>query len=492
MKQQINIPIHPYARYGLAVCMFLNKVKEIAQVDSIMIADVIQLLLTRIRLITHNDPNVSQKLKYEYSDELKGNAANGQYLSPHITSSDLTIYDTYNSSIKIIQELRSGKDIYSNYALKRSFAPFVSKINKGKKSQQDPKASLLDSALSTITTLTWQKPAMWVDNNFYALISDLEVMDQFDFIELFDEMINSHITSKLFEVDIKEDKKYKRPLICYGNYPYAPRNSAFGAVGLLGAIGKWAEEANKTEWAKNVLEKIVKHPMYLISYNKIKQVQFNHHIVQLALHGNLYEYIAGLNNSKLHSEERKSWDNPNYKLFFMMASRFLQLFSKSTFKDFLAFRAEYYLRILPLIKEYFRMERIEEKIVNSAKELGAWLNYAAYIAARKESNEKEEGTFDKEKLRRIKAKALIELESSALSAREPSSLLSQVITRAGRLSGTDAPVEAEEFMKATATGKIDLDTAKDLIIAFLRLSTFSKEENKIENNFIEETEGDLN
>ena len=128
------------------------------------------------------------------------------------------------------------------------------------------------------------------------------------------------------------------------------------------------------------------------------------------------------------------------------------------------------------------MEKINLKIVQSAKILGKWLNNVAYIAAKNEVSE-ESPTYWEE-INKTKAKVLVELESSIFSAKTGDALLAQAITRAGRLTGMDAPEGATLFMEQTASGELPLDSAKNLLIAFSRLRSKSEATNQ-KNNDIE-------
>lgn len=111
------------------------------------------------------------------------------------------------------------------------------------------------------------------------------------------------------------------------------------------------------------------------------------------------------------------------------------------------------------------MEKIDSEIVHSARELGKWLNYVAFLAATKEKDkEKNNDEFFK-----LKAKILVELESSVFSAKTGDALIAQTVTRAGRLSNLDAPEAAALFMEKTCSGDLKLDQAKNLLIAFSRL-----------------------
>lgn len=121
------------------------------------------------------------------------------------------------------------------------------------------------------------------------------------------------------------------------------------------------------------------------------------------------------------------------------------------------------------------MEKIDPKIVSSARVLGKWLNKVAYFTSKAEVKENSSNYW--EELRKVKSKVLIELESSTFSAKSGDALIAQAITRAGRLSGLDAPEEAALFMEKTASGDLPLEKAKNLLIAFSRL--INKEENQL-------------
>lgn len=120
------------------------------------------------------------------------------------------------------------------------------------------------------------------------------------------------------------------------------------------------------------------------------------------------------------------------------------------------------------------MEKIDKEIVTSAKELGKWLNYVAYRSAKKEV-----GTSSGDVFIKAKAKILIELESSVFSAKSGDALIAYTITRAGRLSGFDAPTEASLFMEKAASGELLLEQAKNLLIAFSRLKSKIEEADKV-------------
>jgi len=110
---------------------------------------------------------------------------------------------------------------------------------------------------------------------------------------------------------------------------------------------------------------------------------------------------------------------------------------------------------------------IDPEIVISARKLGRWLNQVAYFAAKREVNNSPSNYW--EEIRKAKSKVLIELESSTFSAKTGDALIAQAITRAGRISGMDAPEGSALFMEKTSSGELALENAKNLLIAFSRL-----------------------
>lgn len=268
--------------------------------------------------------------------------------------------------------------------------------------------------------------------------------------------------------------EYKRPRLHAGNYPFAPQNSdAFGTIGLLGAIGRWAHRALEVDWAARVLNSLADAPLYIVSYDKIQHIRFGHHVTRLALEHELSSLLATLyRDTVLYREPdvQRRYDNPTYQLFYFTAARFLQHFSRPAFIDFLAFRAEYAPELAPLFNEYFM--NIDPEIVRSAGALGRWLNTTAYLVARDDVGT---GVPNQDDLvKKAKAKILVEFESAAMSAKSPQDLLFRISTRAGRLLQDDAPAASERFMDATATGEITQQDATHLLVAYMRLRSKPK------------------
>jgi DNA-binding protein H-NS len=527
MSESIFGLLHPYSLYGLAVAllearMTLDELNETNVRE--YLAEAIETGLGNFRLTTEDDPQKVEVLRFRALPltELRqdkrliqsaGLASQGKYLAPSIVTTDGDAKGTFDNAAKMIEKLRANEALDSSFTLSRSFAPTTAKINNGKISQSPPKSSLLEAACSVITTLTPRKPSAWVEMRNTVIIPDLPLKEMRDFIELFQTMMNANLDGNLYEAKLpskslsinisprkksskkKEDgapkSEYRRPRIFNGNYSFAPRNAAFGAAGLLAAIGRWAVEADETAWARRVLESIVGtethlgRPLYIISYDSISQVQFAHYIVNLSINGKLSQMIDALTRetmlySDFESNKPSRYSSAfetSYKLFDLMVSHFLQLFNLPAFRDFLATRAEYPQEIRPLFQEYFMNARkIDRQIVESARSLGQWLNRTAYIVA--DSEVKPEAAERTKKVQKEKAKILVEFESAAMSAKTPQDMLHRISTRAGRLLQRDAPAEATRFYDATNSGEIEPEDALHLLIAYMRLRSISTKEEK--------------
>ena len=283
----------------------------------------------------------------------------------------------------------------------------------------------------------------------------------------------------------KDDKKtYMRPNISNGNFPYAPRRPELASAALLGAIGRFAKESNyPNAETKEILEKLKERPLYIVSYGKAQSVSYSHYIVELAMNNRLSSIIDALSGFNAYTSDSKNQKNIQIKRdnFFLFASRFLQLFDKQSFREFISVRGEYPKELRILLITFFRsVMKIDQKVIYSASALGRWLNQVAYFAS---ANEKKGKSY--QEISDGKAKIIVELESSAFSAKNPSALVTQVITRAGRISGQDAPNEAKLFVQKVIAGELgetekeSLENAKNMIVVFSRIRG-SKEETIIE------------
>ena len=426
-------------------------------------------------------------MKFIYCDEAKGKPEDGIYLASNVLATDKSAKDVYSSFEKILQELKKQKS--TNIDITRGIAPIsgeygrfgVNSIGRGK-----PKLSIEKAALSLITTTTEKKPCLSfkvfakgkIETENITIIPDLCINEMIDFINLF-ERIRSESTKLLMIGYVSEkDNKPLRPKIFDGNFPHAPRSSSLGAISLLGTIGSWSKSAEDIEWATKVLESLKEKSIYMIGTKTFEVFKYNHFVIELAKENKLSSIVDSIYYSVLYNQGKRNLDNRiEYQKFDLFTSRFFQLFNKVTFKDFLAFRAEYPNEFELLLNKYFiNMEKITPEVVNSARELGKWLNYVAFKIADQIIEENTQDRYNK--IREQKAKSLIEIESSVYSARSGDSLIFQAITRAGRASGLDAPAESEIFMTETATGGISLESAKHLLIAFSRVRNKYEPSNK--------------
>lgn len=507
----LDLPLaHPYARYGLAVAMVQSRLK-FDELNKANLRDAlaysIEIGLEHFRMRTGDNPANTRLLRFSEikMDELQaeatlvqssGLAAKGIYIFPTVVTTDGNAKDTWKNAIDVVKKLRDGNSFDDREKFSRSFAPTTAKINNGTASQTEPKGSLLEVACALITTLTPLKPAAWPGPSTpnTVIIPDLPLEELRDFVSLFQQMSGTKLDGDLMHAQLKEVKpfdeskpkrvskkpakaaiiksEFRRPRLHSGNYPFAPRDAGtFGAVGLLGAIGRWAHEAKESAWATRVLEAIAGQPLYIVSYDKISQVRFGHHIVGLALNGELSKMVDALwRETKLYADLDSAMirrDTPAYQLFYLQTSRFLQTFSKPAFADFLAARAEYPSELRPLFEEYFMSQNIPIELVVSARMLGQHLNYTAYRAANEDVAENAKNRRDT--VRKAKAKIIVEFESAIMSAKLPEDMTYRLSERSGRLTYGELPPEATAFMDATNCGQIDLPRAKHLLIAYLRL-----------------------
>jgi CRISPR-associated protein Cas8c/Csp2 len=490
---------HPYVRYAQALLMSENELSNSEQITKEQIAFEIENGLGTFRVQPAKTFDSKDTVEFVFVKSEKGDPSNGIFLAPNILSSDKLAKYIWSEGHNLIIALKTtNPDRIGD--LKMSIAPTAGEylsfslqdtVGRGK-----PKISIIEQGLCAVTTLTIFKPCLQYrvekkgrpDRYNVCIIPDLPIDELKDFIQLFKRMLKSQTSSDLMFGNVLtkksgkgEDEKVtfepKKPSIYKGNFPNPPRSSALGSVALLGAIGEFAKEAEYSERARKVLDSLKGATMYMIKYGGANTFTYSHYVIDLAKDGKLKLIIDSLYYSKLYNQDRRSSQNTEYQKFDFFTSRFLQLFNHSSFKDFLSFRAEYPSPVKILFNTYFiKMEKIDPKIVSSARILGKWLNFVAYFTANSEVKEPEKTPKYYEELRKVKAKILVELESSTFSAKTGDALIAQAVTRAGRLSGLDAPEGAALFMEKTASGDLPLENAKNLLIAFSRLI------NKIEKN----------
>ena len=485
---------HVYLKYAIALLMEEYGLQTEQEITFKEIKEELEKGLNTFSVKPIGDYCGQTKVQYGFTKE-KNDAKKYIFLAPNTITSEMKASNLYNAVCETCSEeninlLRAHDITQSEVPISGEFNRFT---DKGTFQRGKSKATVFDQCLALITSTTALKPCLQyksgarkisMDNT--CLIPDLEISDLQNFIRLFKRIRIQKLDNSLMVGKVKCDKgktlKYipQRPNIFNGNFPNAPHSSALGSVALLGSIGEMTKEIDVSELAKKVLESLKDCNFYAIKYGDASVFSFNHSIIRLAERGKLRRIVDSLYYVVLYKEGRRSTNNAfEYQKFDLFASRFLQMFNRPTFKDFLAFRAEYPYDIELMLNTYFcDMEKIDKEIVTSAKELGKWLNNVAYRSAQQEVATSP-GWDD---LIKAKAKVLVELESSIFSAKSGDALVAHTITRAGRLSGLDAPAAASLFMEEAASGELPLEQAKNLLIAFSRLKSKKEEADKAYSN----------
>ena len=485
---------HVYLKYAIALLMEEYGLQTEQEITFKEIKEELEKGLNTFSVKPIGDYCGQTKVQYGFTKE-KNDAKKYIFLAPNTITSEMKTSNLYNAVCETCSEeninlLRAHDITQSEVPISGEFNRFT---DKGTFQRGKSKATVFDQCLALITSTTALKPCLQyksgarkisMDNT--CLIPDLEISDLQNFIRLFKRIRIQKLDNSLMVGKVKCDKgktlKYipQRPNIFNGNFPNAPHSSALGSVALLGSIGEMTKEIDVSELAKKVLESLKDCNFYAIKYGDASVFSFNHSIIRLAERGKLRRIVDSLYYVVLYKEGRRSTNNAfEYQKFDLFASRFLQMFNRPTFKDFLAFRAEYPYDIELMLNTYFcDMEKIDKEIVTSAKELGKWLNNVAYRSAQQEVATSP-GWDD---LIKAKAKVLVELESSIFSAKSGDALVAHTITRAGRLSGLDAPAAASLFMEEAASGELPLEQAKNLLIAFSRLKSKKEEADKAYSN----------
>lgn len=490
---------HPLSRYGLAYIMFREEtLSSPSEITKEMLMKHLIYGLNHFRtqpVTTHPDPDVDSFVEYRFmpmqyilDNNQKGNPKGGIYLCPNIITSDEKAHNCWNGVrglLAILESVKSSEELITKTTkITMSLAPVAGEVNNGKRNKENVAGTLLEASCCAIATLTPWKPSLSADLKPTCIIPDLsadddnQLMDLREFISFFEQMYTNNFKAWM-KADIykpaqgskkKADNLFKRPKLFQGNFPFAPPNSAFGSVGLLASIGRWAKESGQTTRGRRVLESLKGTPLYLISYGNASAVTFDHFVIDLAIANELDKIIYALYRSKIHSEEMRAYDNPKYQLFDMLTNRFLRQFDRPSFVDFLSARAEYQPEVLPLFNTFFLNKMnvntpVPQPVVESVRELGLWLNSVAYFSAVEKVGDK----LKKEDIRKAKAKTLIELESSVFSARSAAELM-KVIVQAGRLTSMDAPASSDIYLSSVLTGEIPrLEDAKMMLMAFARV-----------------------
>ncbi|MBW7941198.1 MAG: hypothetical protein H3C64_02120 [Candidatus Kuenenia stuttgartiensis] len=477
---------HPFSRYGLALVLVKEGLRSVDDITPKILSKYLESGLSHFRMKTNGEPEKDDFLDFYYidmqtilSNNIKGNPNKGVYLCPNIITNDLKASNAWSATIGLKTKLDIDPNIFEKKeTITMGINPIAGELNNGRKTKTNSSGLLVEVACSAIANTTDIKPylAYREEGGKYvptAIIPDLGLDEMKIFIQFYELMLNTSINQrKLLRKKVfrkqGEKPKYTRPPIFNGNFPYAPNSSSFGIIGLLGSIGRWAMEANKIEEGQKVLESLKDKPLYLIQYGNAKSITVNHYVIDLAKENKLSEIVFAIQRTEIYysdEKNRKAKDSKN-QLFDLLSSRYLQQFDKPSFKDFLSIRAEYSNTLIELFNHFFMKQmNISREVVQSVRSLGLWLNLIAYKVAQREAEAKNKA--DADEIRKVKAKVLIELESSVFGARKPSEVLN-VIVRAGRLSGSDAPAESDVFQEALLTGEIDINDAKSMLMAYAR------------------------
>lgn len=497
---------HPYTKYAYALLLSQKEDDNAFSKESLLKAlnSQIQNGINNFRLKPSTVFIGKEIVDFIPCDQQKGDPSNGVFLSPSILSSDQKAGNVYKAAKVLLKELPNSLNKKTDATMSiASIAGEYLTFGTNETGRGKPKISYLEAALCTITTMTSEKPCLAYKKRAggkterinTAIIPDLDEGTLKNFILVFSSMKSSN-TSSLLKGSVYKEKNKKgettkekpsRPKIYNGNFPNAPSSSALGVIGLLGAIGEFSKEAEMKQETEAVLESLKTATMYMISYGDAKAFTYNHHVVDLAKEHKLKSIVDSVYYIELYQGKRREKPDEYDKLD-LFSGRFLQLFNSPAFKDFLSFRGEYPEPLLTLFFTYFnKIEMIPIEIVQSARALGKWLNLVAYLVAKEEVKQGSPNYWDE--IRKVKAKVLVELESSAFSAKTGDALIAQTITRAGRLSGMDAPESAGLFIeKATENNPhiLNLDQAKNLMIAFSRLQNKIQRKEEPKSEKIEE------
>ncbi|MFN4085862.1 MAG: type I-PGING CRISPR-associated protein Cas8c/Csp2 [Spirosomataceae bacterium] len=503
---------HPYIRYAHALICVENNLSENSKIEDInpkFLLNEIENGLNHFRVKAKSFKGM-EEVGFEYVNLEKGDTNNGIFLSGNIICTDKAAGNFYKACKKNVETLNRKVEDVIKYLSKQDDASmssmptsseFLGFSTNGGISRNSPKVTNYENVLGLITGCTNLKPFIVTKTyskkrNEYrntTIIPDLDIGNLMNFIKLFkgiqlkkvEGLMKGRVFKELDKKGVIKNEKPMRPYLFNGNFPNAPRSTSLGAIALLGALGEIAKDVEFHEIGTKVLDSLKEAQMYMIQYGSVNTFRFNHHIVELAKKNKLKTIIDSAYYSVLLREGSRNANNrEEYQKFDLFLSRFLMLFNTSTFRDFLAFRAEYSPNLKELLITYFtKMENENLKIVQSARKFGQWLNLAAFLTAKNDV-----GT-NQQKINEVKAKVLVELESAAFSAKTTDALFAQLMTRVGRLSGLDAPEGATEFMEATLSGAVTLEKAKNMVIAFMRLR--NKKETK-ENSAFDIDEDDIN
>ena len=359
---------HVYLKYAIALLMEECGLQAEQEITFKEIKEELEKGLNTFSVKPIGDYCGQTKVQYGFTKE-KNDAKKYIFLAPNTIASEMKASNLYNAVCKTCSE--NNIDLLKPYKISQSEVPTSGEFNafsdSGNIGRGKPSATVFDQCLALITSTTALKPCLQyksgvgkISTDNTCLIPDMNISDLQDFIRLFKRIRIQKLDSSLMVGKVKCEKgktlKYipKRPNIYNGNFPNAPHSSALGSIALLGAIGEMTKEKDVSELAMKVLESLKDCNFYAIKYGDANVFTFSHLIIRLAERGKLRRIVDSLYYVELYKEGRRTTSNAfEYQKFDLFASRFLQIFNRPTFKDFLAFRAEYPFDIELLLNTYF-------------------------------------------------------------------------------------------------------------------------------------------
>lgn len=347
---------HVYLKYAIALLMEEHGLQTEQDITFKEIKEELEKGLNAFSVKPTGDYHGQAKVQYDFTKE-KNDAKKYIFLAPNTIASEMKASNLYNAVYKTCSE--ENVDLLKAYKISQSEVPTSGEFNNfsdsGNIGRGKPSATVFDQCLALITSTTALKPCLQyksgagkisMDNT--CLLPDLDITDLQKFIKLFKRIRIQKLDSSLMVGKVKCEKgktlRYipKRPNIFNGIFPNAPHSSALGSIALLGAIGEMTKEKDVSELANKVLESLKDCNFYAIKYGDASVFSFSHSIIRLAERGKLRRIVDSLYYVELYKEGRRSTSNAfEYQKFDLFASRFLQIFNRPAFKDFLAFRAEY-------------------------------------------------------------------------------------------------------------------------------------------------------
>ena len=372
----------------------------------------------------------------EVESEVGQKSEGGYYTRPHALDE---AGGSLNSAIK---SPSPGKRLLKGHC------PLAAKMSIGYSSAENTKAGTYFNALSSVATYTPNKIAMrWPGtDDRLALIPDLGLEDMVTFIRFY----RTYVQPQVDLVGATVTKSGNWRLSCNdGTYPDPAPPWAFGALGLTAGLMRWAERLGYVQRVRAILEAIDR--VYIVgTKTKYQEVQsLQNHVVRLAEGGTLWSLLKDAND-QVNAGDTDDELTP-FRLFLR---RWLSTFKRHEFERFLSIRSRYPSSFLPALRQYFLMSH-DEALIESAKAAGHHISGKAYSAADGDTEEAN--------------KILDSIESRLIEATEREEMIASLTTRVGRLTGSMFDPEATPFFDAVLTGEVELDAAKNLLMAYMRV-----------------------